>query len=73
MPSTTTFTAERVGEKRVSTAAAVRAPEEGLQPYSLRELVWYFLRLGTAGFGGPIALVGYMQRDLVETTTLDQR
>src|SRR5262249_56232989 len=26
----------------------------------------YFLRLGTTGFGGPIALVGYMQRDLVE-------
>jgi chromate transporter len=26
----------------------------------------YFLRLGSSGFGGPIALVGYMQRDLVE-------
>ncbi len=26
----------------------------------------YFLRLGTLGFGGPIALAGYMQRDLVE-------
>ena len=26
----------------------------------------YFLRLGAVGFGGPIALVGYMQRDLVE-------
>ena len=26
----------------------------------------YFLRLGTVGFGGPIATVGYMQRDLVE-------
>src|SRR5262247_1396291 len=34
--------------------------------YTLRDLVLYFLRLGTAGFGGPIALVGYMQRDLVE-------
>ena len=32
----------------------------------LRQLVGYFLRLGTTGFGGPIALAGYMQRDLVE-------
>jgi chromate transporter len=29
-------------------------------------LARYFLWLGTTGFGGPIALVGYMQRDLVE-------
>lgn len=36
------------------------------QNYSLRQLVLYFLRLGTLGFGGPVALVGYMQRDLVE-------
>src|SRR6202795_1413777 len=36
-------------------------------PFTLGELVLYFLRLGTFGFGGPIALVGYMQRDLVET------
>jgi chromate transporter len=35
-------------------------------PYSLRQLVAYFLRLGTFGFGGPVALVGYMHRDLVE-------
>lgn len=33
---------------------------------SLAELCLYFLRLGAFGFGGPIALVGYMQRDLVE-------
>jgi chromate transporter len=32
----------------------------------MRELLLYFLRLGTFGFGGPIALAGYMQRDLVE-------
>jgi chromate transporter len=36
-------------------------------PFTLGEIVLYFLRLGTFGFGGPIALVGYMQRDLVET------
>jgi chromate transporter len=32
----------------------------------MRDLLLYFLRLGTFGFGGPIALAGYMQRDLVE-------
>src|ERR1700757_3875008 len=31
-----------------------------------REFLLYFLRLGALGFGGPIALAGYMQRDLVE-------
>jgi chromate transporter len=35
-------------------------------PYSWRAFLLYFLRLGTFGFGGPIALAGYMQRDLVE-------
>jgi len=35
-------------------------------PFTLRDLLAYFLRLGTFGFGGPIALAGYMQRDLVE-------
>jgi chromate transporter len=34
--------------------------------YSLVEITKYFLKLGTWGFGGPVALVGYMQRDLVE-------
>jgi chromate transporter len=35
--------------------------------YSFSEFLLYFLRLGTLGFGGPIALAGYMQRDLVES------
>lgn len=34
--------------------------------YSLWQLILYFLGLGTWGFGGPVALVGYMHRDLVE-------
>lgn len=34
--------------------------------YTLWQLVQYFLKLGTVGFGGPVALVGYMHRDLVE-------
>jgi chromate transporter len=33
---------------------------------SLTDLVGYFLYLGTLGFGGPVALAGFMHRDLVE-------
>jgi chromate transporter len=35
-------------------------------PYSLWDLVLYMLRLGALGFGGPVALAGYMHRDLVD-------
>jgi len=31
----------------------------------IRQLVLYFLRLGLLGFGGPVALVGQMERELV--------
>ncbi|MBI5308564.1 MAG: chromate transporter [Planctomycetes bacterium] len=34
--------------------------------YTLRQLILYALKLGSVGFGGPVALVGYMFRDLVE-------
>lgn len=34
--------------------------------YTLSDLVRYALHLGTFGFGGPVALVGFMHRDLVE-------
>lgn len=40
--------------------------EQHKPTYSLRQLVMYFLKLGTTGFGGPVALVGYMHKDLVE-------
>lgn len=43
----------------------VKGAADPLQPVGLWELVRYFLRLGAFGFGGPIALAGYMQRDLI--------
>src|SRR5258707_4037753 len=39
---------------------------EARPTYTLWHLVVYMLRLGTLGFGGPVALAGYMHRDLVE-------
>ena len=32
----------------------------------IRDLVWYYLRLGTVGFGGPVALCAQMEKELVE-------
>src|SRR2546428_8028122 len=32
----------------------------------IRDLVLYYLRLGALGFGGPVALVGQMERELVQ-------
>jgi len=53
-----------------STAAAAPptapAPAPAQPQRTLAGLVRYFLRLGSSGFGGPIALAGYMRRDLVD-------
>lgn len=49
----------------MATAETLDVPPDR-QPYSLWQLVGYMLGLGTWGFGGPVALVGYMHRDLVE-------
>src|SRR2546425_12768040 len=45
-------------------AGSVR--QAAVERSSLRTFLLYFLRLGTLGFGGPIALAGHMQQDLVE-------
>ena len=50
---------------RATETPAIHAVSETV-PCTMREFLLYFLRLGTFGFGGPIALAGYMQRDLVE-------
>ncbi len=47
-------------------AAAVMADQAPANDVGFRKFLRYFLWLGTFGFGGPIATVGYMQRDLVE-------
>src|SRR5438128_5220970 len=45
--------------------SAIVSDEERVD-VSLKDLCLYFLKLGALGFGGPIALAGYMQRDLEE-------
>jgi chromate transporter len=49
------------GTGPASAAATLPQPRTSLWP-----LIGYFLKLGTVGFGGPVALVGFMHRDLVE-------
>src|SRR5215203_6978846 len=54
---------QRTGEAHEQQGATTAdVPARG----TLWQLTAYFLTLGTIGFGGPVALVGYMQRDLVD-------
>jgi chromate transporter len=48
--------------QELSAAETVAPP----RPRTLAELMRYFGKLGAWGFGGPVALVGYMRRDLVD-------
>jgi len=48
-------------------ALVCNAPNRGAERWSLQSVdLLYVLRLGTFGFGGPIALAGWTQRDRVE-------
>ncbi len=48
-------------------STSVQKTADGVGPaYTLWHLVQYMLKLGTIGFGGPVALAGYMRRDLVK-------
>lgn len=50
----------------ITETATTDQPEAAPPAYRLSQLVLFFLKLGSIGFGGPVALVGYMHRDLVE-------
>jgi len=50
----------------VEVSPPIPPDESDRRPVSIWRLALYFLRLGTVGFGGPIALAGLMQEDLVD-------
>jgi chromate transporter len=50
----------------IKEAISDRTATPELVEVSLARFAGYFLRLGTFGFGGPIALAGHMQQDLVD-------
>src|SRR6185503_13315276 len=59
------FVLQIVSMENVAQSSSARASIETV-PVDLWRFAVYFLRLGATGFGGPIALAGFMQRDLVE-------
>lgn len=50
----------------MNTADAISPADEPIVTAGKSQFYRYFLRLGATGFGGPIALAGFMQRDLVD-------
>src|SRR5881396_1164767 len=54
-----------MAEQEPHTAQAERSPEGVPSRVPIRDLVRYYLRLGALGFGGPVALCGQMERELV--------
>jgi chromate transporter len=55
----------KVGVEKRGPDSMTMEPEQKRDRVPIRELVRYFLRLGLLGFGGPVALVGQMERELV--------
>ena len=47
------------------TVAPELLPSEAPQRQPISAIIAYFLRLGTLGFGGPVALCGLMEKELV--------
>lgn len=54
------------GRKSLENQHSINMEQPSKPRYTLGQLTKYFLKLGSYGFGGPVALVGYMHRDLVE-------
>ena len=52
-------------ESNVTLRSEVKIHEQTPHRVPIRELVRYYLRLGLLGFGGPVALVGQMEREMV--------